>query len=226
MKTIRFIGDCHARFAQYKKIIADAPASIQVGDMGCGFYKWDHHEGRKVMTTNPPYDHMVKHNARFIRGNHDNPEVCKNHTQWIPDGTIEIVNGVKIMYIGGALSVDRIWRTEGYDYWIDEELSQSKLQEFIDLYSVEKPDIMVSHDIPESSAIEMERISGRRKLDINSITRVAFQEMLNRFSPKVWIVGHWHQSNDFIINGTNFICLNELEYLDIELKNGRINKLK
>ena len=34
---MRFIGDVHGKFTQYKRLIADVPASIQVGDMGVGF---------------------------------------------------------------------------------------------------------------------------------------------------------------------------------------------
>jgi len=64
-----FIGDVHGKYQQYKKLIRSSPSTIQVGDMGIGFRRWPHGE----FQTNPPYDLMVETNARFIRGNHDNP---------------------------------------------------------------------------------------------------------------------------------------------------------
>ena len=34
---MRFIGDVHGKYGQYKKLIAEVDSSIQVGDMGVGF---------------------------------------------------------------------------------------------------------------------------------------------------------------------------------------------
>jgi len=218
MTGYRIIGDTHGKWDRYKKIISGATKSIQIGDCGVGFARWDWHEGVRVPLANPPYDLMVKHNARFIRGNHDNPEVCKRHTQWIPDGTIELADNHKIMFVGGALSVDKEWRTEGLDWWADEELSYTELQDMIDIYEREKPDVLISHDCPESIAIGMEQHTGRRKLDINSRTRNALQTMIQIHPPKWSIFGHWHSSFDYIDgNGTHFKCLNELEAYDIDL---------
>lgn len=213
---IRFIGDVHGKFDRYKKLIAEVDHSRQVGDFGVGFFRYDKYEGGKIPLSNPPYDQIMRGDHKFIRGNHDNPAVCAQQKYWIPDGTIEIINGTKILYIGGALSVDREWRTEGLDWWADEELSHFKLQCFADLYQVEKPDVVVTHDCPEFVALEMERASGRRKLDINSITRQAFQIMHEIHQPKLWIFGHWHYDFNQVLKGTRFICLNELSFIDIE----------
>lgn len=217
MTVYRFIGDVHGKFKQYKNIIKDVEVSRQVGDFGVGFMKWDYHENEKVFTTNPPYDHIMKGDHKFIRGNHDNPIVCQQQSYWIPDGTIEVVNGVKLMYVGGGISIDKDWRTEGFDYWADEELSYHKLQGIIDLYDVEKPDIMVSHEIPEEITKVIEIVSGRQKLNIDSRTRDAFQTMFENHQPKLWIHGHWHCTYRKEVNGTLFIGLNELEYLDINI---------
>jgi len=104
---MRYIGDVHGKYSPYHRAVVQAPkGSIQVGDLGLGFVKTD-----GEYWPNPSYDKMVANNARFIRGNHDNPAVCARHKQWIADGTIE--DGV--MFIGGANSIDRHMRTEGYD---------------------------------------------------------------------------------------------------------------
>ena len=64
-----------------------------------------------------PHDEVMNH--KFIRGNHDDPQACREHPYWIKDGLIEN----DIMYIGGAWSIDREYRTEGVSWWRDEELS-------------------------------------------------------------------------------------------------------
>lgn len=207
----RFVGDVHGHFDPYRKIIEIGPPSIQVGDMGVGFRSWPHGEPQG----NPPHERMVKGGHRFIRGNHDNPHVCKRHSQYISDGTIE--NGV--MFVGGALSIDKAYRVEGYSWWPTEELSTSDLYDIVDRYIAARPRIMVTHDCPENVAIEVARTAGLMKLDprFASRTRQAFQSMWSAHSPDLWIFGHWHKSFDHILDGTRFICLAELEYRDIEV---------
>jgi hypothetical protein len=110
------IGDVHGGFRQYKRLIKGVPASIQVGDMGVGFMRIragierSDGAGDVQYLANPPHYAMLP-GHRFIRGNHDNPGVCRRHSQWIPDGHVE----GHTMFIGGALSIDRQWRVEGYD---------------------------------------------------------------------------------------------------------------
>lgn len=214
MKLRRFIGDVHGKFDRYREIIRDSPPSIQVGDMGVGFRNWPHGEPR----ANPPHGAMVDSDARFIRGNHDNPHACKNQSQFIPDGHYED----EIMFIGGAVSIDKANRVEDFSWWPEEELSWPELYRMVDLYIERKPRIMVTHECPESVA---EAIVGQRsgvwrvKLDpeFSSRTRQAFQSMFSCHSPNLWIFGHWHVPFDHVINGTRFICLPELAYLDIDI---------
>ena len=103
----KLVGDVHGKFHRYEKLIKDCDASIQVGDFGVGFFYifGDH----RVPMANPPYDSIKKGNHRFIRGNHDNPDVCRRQSYWIPDGTIED----HVLFVGGAHSIDRHIRTEG-----------------------------------------------------------------------------------------------------------------
>jgi hypothetical protein len=135
---IRFIGDTHANFRLYRAI-ATAPVetddwtnkifipSIQVGDFGMGF--------------NPAPPTLAPEH-RFIRGNHDNPQLCAEHPNWIADGSIEdLPSGAKMMLIGGALSVDREMRVEGITWWRDEELSQAALNRFCEVYGDVKPTV-------------------------------------------------------------------------------------
>lgn len=207
----RFIGDVHGKYGPYKKIIKDCPWSIQVGDMGVGFLKEDRVDERKYFA-NPPFDKM-KGKHFFIRGNHDNPDVCKKHQMCIPDGLVF----QNMMFIGGAISIDRASRTIGYDWWPDEELLYTELQELVDKFIKTKPEIMITHTCPHDLGIELIRrlgFSGKEK----DRTSLAFQEMWSAHSPKLWVFGHYHLSFDQTINNTRFICLNELEYKDIDVR--------
>lgn len=201
----RFIGDVHGKYRRYRELLHDSPPSIQIGDMGVGFF---HNNGRPQ--PNPPFDVMIEGNHRFIRGNHDNPKVCQRHTQWIADGIIEN----DVMFIGGALSIDKEWRVEGDSWWADEELSSSMLTTLVDLYTTARPRVMVTHDCPASMAVHM---CDPHKLGFPSRTQQAFQSMFEIYQPELWIFGHWHKHADEIHNGTRFICLAELQHMDIDL---------
>ncbi len=205
-----FIGDVHGKYTQYKRILDHCEKSIQVGDMGVGFFNY--RTGGPV--ANPPHSVMKEGGHRFIRGNHDNPTVCRQHSQCIPDGTVE--GGT--MYIGGAVSIDKPFRVEGFSWWKDEELSQEELGALIEKYMDVKPEIMVTHDCPEEVANAMCVHVGFQKIEIPSRTRIALQQMWNAHSPKLWVYGHWHFSFDHMLRGTRFVCLAELEAKEINLE--------
>lgn len=203
MKT-RLIGDIHGMFVNYKEIAEGAEKSIQIGDFGIGFNNSLWHEN--VNEFHATGDH------RFIRGNHDHPTMCRTEMAgYISDGTIEN----DIMFIGGAWSIDQMYRREGSDWWADEELSIEELNMMIDVYTTTRPRIMITHDFPTSIASTL--FLSKYDKQYKTRTAEAFEQMLQIHQPELWVAGHWHMSVDKKINNTRFICLNELEYLDIDL---------
>lgn len=201
MRKIRIIGDIHGDFNAYKSMINGCDESIQVGDYGIGFV--------------PNQVTDLKH--RFIRGNHDDPKRCQGEVNHILDGTIEVIDGAKIMYIGGASSIDKAYRTEGVSWWRDEECSYSQFLHFFDIYCREKPDIMITHECPEEVSNVLCNTTGISKFSEKSVTRLALQNMFEHHKPELWCFSHWHVSFAKNILGTKFICLNINEYMDIEV---------
>ena len=80
------------------------------------------------------------------------------------------------------------------------------------------PRIMITHDCPETVAREM-FIKPRGWTQYKTRTGAAFEEMFQRWKPECWVFGHWHHNMDVILDGTRFVCLNELAYMDIDLDN-------
>ena len=208
----RIIGDVHGLKNDLTALLHNLPeditSAIQVGDMGVGFGQSDY--------WNESLDSMLlAANARFIRGNHDNPAMCKTLSSFIPDGLVEN----DVMFIGGAWSIDCAWRTEGINWWADEELSYAEFEQVISTYSVAKPKVMVTHDCPYEISKELFIDTGRAFSTKHYATRtsMAFSAMLTLHKPELWVFGHWHTDVDKSINGTRYICLNELSYADINL---------
>jgi predicted phosphodiesterase len=197
---MRFIGDVHGKHKKYLQLIEEVDCSIQVGDMGVGFIK--------IPVIDP------KH--RFIRGNHDNPNTCKRHPNWIKDGSFE--DEMNIFCLGGAWSIDWEYR-QNYEkatgkkiWWPNEECSVPQLQKIIDYYEECKPEIMVSHDCPLIMAKELNSSHSWDK----SKTRQALNVMFEIHKPDVWIFGHHHINMTRDIKGTRFIALDELSCVDME----------
>lgn len=197
---MRYIGDIHGRLESHRRIIKEVSESIQVGDFGLGFKP-------NTAIYVDKYLESFKGNHRYIRGNHDNLSVCKESKYWIPDGYIEN----DTMFIGGANSIDKQYRVEHIDWWRDEELSSKELYKLLDLYILNKPKMMVTHDCPNQIASLLKENIYREE----TITRQAFDIFFENHKPEIWIFGHWHLSFDKVVDGTRFICLDVLEYIDL-----------
>lgn len=154
---------------------------------------------------------MAKGEHFFIRGNHDNPSQCKRHPFWVKDGGSAFGNP-EIFCIGGALSIDKHLRTDGYDWWHDEELTYRELCSIMDAYELVKPKVVVTHDCPRAVIARVMNI-----YEDGSVTRRALDNILELHRPELWIHGHFHHDYHMMYKGTEFIGLGELSFVDIEI---------
>jgi len=190
MNTITIIGDVHGKIYEYKKIINNSKFTIQVGDFG---FKEEHQWHLMNVDSS-------KHKINF--GNHDDYSFLhEKHS--LSNYSIDKNNN--LMTIRGAFSIDRRYRIEGRDWWANEELNYNEMLEVVDIYAKEKPKIVVSHDCPQ---IIRQHLFGVTE---KSITSNGLQTMFETHQPDIWLFGHHHRSKNVNINGTQFICLNELE---------------
>lgn len=190
MKQV-FLGDVHAKIDEIPCI----SNLIQVGDMGVGF-----REINKEML--PP-------NFRFIRGNHDSPDLCKLHPCYLGDYGY-LPEG--IFFFSGALSIDKHLRKENVDWWRDEELGYREQQEAAEIYEKEKPMVVVTHTAP----YEISRfILGGEKVQGN--TEKYLQFLFDLHKPRFWIFGHFHESRVIQVKDTTFVCLEELGLFTVEV---------
>lgn len=215
MTKTRIVGDIHGLFNDYKTFsLAGCDTSIQVGDFGIGFSgrsKW-YETVENFFQQNPGH--------HFIRGNHDDPQLCKQTTGFLDSGFHKDLN---VFIVNGAWSIDYSWRTEGKDWWPDEEHSIAELNLLIDSYEKIKPDVMITHDCPTSVALEMFikpglAMGGPNSPIYKTRTGEALQTMFDLHSPKFHFCGHWHVSKQQDIFGTHFHCLGELDYVDFDLE--------
>lgn len=166
---ILYLGDIHGNFgliSQYIDLYSIKDAHIiQVGDFGVGFATLQKEKRMLEMI----HTKLVKNNVIVwaIRGNHDfkpyfdNDPFQLTNIRLVKDYTVLNLEGKNILCIGGAVSVDRMWRrtnkqlqgiheeyteANGIDSWWPNELfvlDEQKLGEMRDI------NIVVTHTCPD-----------------------------------------------------------------------------
>ncbi len=208
--TIKIVGDVHGKTGDYKRIVRDMPArqrSIQIGDMGVGF------SGVVV--------HDMSQDHKWFRGNHDNPEKCRKHPNYL--GDYGYFPEDSLFWMAGAYSIDKMYRQIGVSWWPDEELIYSDMDKAIKLYKEVKPDYVLSHDAPASiGRMLLADLIGPSALSVDndgtrSKTSEALQEMFDSHQPKEWVFGHWHVNKTINFKATKFTCVPELGVYDLDI---------
>lgn len=201
------MGDIHGDFNTYEYIIQKMllkgnkkgmDCSLQLGDVGLGFFN---------INDNSELSNIGSQH-KWIRGNHDNPSVCKKYkNNYLGDFGYHEKSG--IFYISGGYSIDKKYRIPDYDWWEDEELNFHQLYEIIELYSRVKPRIVATHECP---TIVKERVNTNPgKLEVTSVTEIILQNMFDVHKPEFWVFGHHHIRKDIKEHGTLFVALDTVQ---------------
>jgi hypothetical protein len=213
MVKLRIVGDIHGKFDAFCHLTLKDVRVFQLGDFGLGF---------------GPAPKDFGDNVKFIRGNHDSPQECQAHKNYA--GEFGYWPEFKLFFMGGAFSIDHAWRRSAMKqlhypliWWPDEELSVEQLEEAKKLYLEYKPEVVVTHDCPSlvSRILLGELLIGFRpeKL-VRTRTGDVLQSMFALHQPKQWFFGHYHVDKTFTVEGTEFVCLNELSTYDLVVTHG------
>lgn len=197
---IRLIGDVHGLIPLYARLIEDVACSIQLGDMGFS------HSYQQLA------DHAIDPtHHRFVPGNHDEYPHLPSHA--LGDYGSATLAGFGFFYVRGALSVDRMWRTEGSTWWPEEELTAEQGSAALEAYRESLPNIVLSHDCPTSVLPLF--LTNPAKMD-PSRTGDMLQRLLDEHRPRLWVFGHHHRTRQREVAGTQFACLGELDCMDYD----------
>ena len=207
------IGDVHGKINQFLDLVSEyrersSELIIQLGDLGFS-KQWD--EVIEWCAVNN------ETNLRIIPGNHDDysrytDKYSKNCFDWYGAEYLlveDIWTDGDYFGVQGANSIDKHLRTEGRDWFRNEEMSYTQLGLAVDMYIEQKPKYMFSHTCPSSVK---KQLFG---YDESSRTEQALQVMFENHQPEIHFFGHFHVSKDEVINGTRFICLAELQTYEL-----------
>jgi predicted phosphodiesterase len=219
---LRIIGDVHGKFQEYIKLTKDCDYSIQVGDVG-----FDYNELKRVDSN--------KH--KVIGGNHCNydqyyssPHVVESTatTGKSKDFGSAFHGGLNFFFVRGGFSIDWKQRQRSFlmggakTYWDNEELSMEEMEMALWLYQKMKPDVVITHECPRSIS---KHVGDNKILEMfgynpdrfTTKTSELLEMMFQSHQPKQWYFGHYHNNWYAEINGTQFRCVDELSYVELEV---------
>lgn len=159
MKNIIILGDIHGNFHILKKEIERLQLNntylIQVGDFGIGFNKLEH----DIKALNELNVFLKEKDIEMlaIRGNHDDPKFFNgdyllSNLKLLEDYTVLDLNGENFLFVGGAISIDRVPRLAEMkkkyskpSWWFDEifKLDITKIENLRNISNI------VTHTSPD-----------------------------------------------------------------------------
>jgi hypothetical protein len=195
-----FVGDVHSNFDDFAHIVQSHPDEviIQVGDLGLA-RPW---VGKNLVYNTVDFNLTGK--WMFIRGNHDDPELCRAHPNYLGDYGYFGLPAGRIFFVSGARSIDYHLRIPTVDWWIEEELTREHAERAVEQYANNPPSIVVSHDCPDFL---------KDKFDASTFpsrTGWMLDRMFEIHQPRIWIFGHWHKNLEIQVKDTKFVCVAEL----------------
>lgn len=249
--NIVFVGDIHGAYEDFYDIVKHTvppnSAIIQVGDFGLGF-------GHTAVSTidirffNSINTLLHTRNSELfiVRGNHDNPKVWmggmamygEHYDHWQENIHLVLeyerlnVNDTRIVFFGGAISIDRMYRKDKFSYWKDEHVP---IVHETDIQCEDAVDIVVAHDVPHEpystwnkNAEIVRRFAANDPQLMGDIA--IHQDILTKFNDDIakrngnlkysWVHGHYHEHRNSQSPNGNIVGLgiNEVYAIPSERK--------
>lgn len=248
VKHIVVSGDIHGDFTEFvfrccKKYGMTDTLIIVAGDCGFGFERPEYYKDVYIKCSKQ----LSKSNnwIAFVRGNHDNPAYFNQqpikHRRWmtLPDYSVVKACGHTILCVGGATSIDRMWRMTLRQfhlqqpdeplipnvYWIDEGPTYDglKLETINELYTIDavithtSPSLceLVSHQGIQNWTIHDEDLMDDVKAERNVMDQLHSYLKTKKHPLRYWYYGHFHQSWHAEIDGVTFRMLDIMELCEL-----------
>ncbi|WP_190273555.1 metallophosphoesterase family protein [Crystallibacter crystallopoietes] len=204
MEKFAVVGDLHGNLGWCRHVIKAAAREgistiFQVGDAG---FCWP---GRDKFRFDAKLSRLlIDRDIRliFIAGNHDNHdelealEVGSEGLAKLREGIFLLPRGGRINHagltiggLGGAYSIDRKWRTEGADWWAQEEVQPDDVAK---LAAGGPVDVLFTHDVPDFVTMKSELDLPVEESARADVSRVLLTGAILATRPRHVFCGHWH----------------------------------
>jgi predicted phosphodiesterase len=195
INTVVQVGDCGVRFAAAASVRyfekrerqeRPGPTWYTCGGNHDNYDRWE-----KLREAQGAFDLTGKHKLTELA-----PRVY-----WVARGGLLTLHNKVHLFLGGAESTDKMWRTEGKSWWRQETPTGAEFQLFADRLRENKPDVVVTHDVP--LCVFYDR-NGREDAPTPRNLTSALQA--SEYKPPLWVYGHHHELCINEIEGTKYVC--------------------
>lgn len=222
------IGDLHGGYPgilyKVKKYGLENTSLIQVGDWGLGFQHRD--DDIKALSQIDKFLREKENYLYILRGNHDNrwfwdyrDTFDLQNVKLVQDYEVLEIENRKVFFIGGGISIDRLSRTTGKDFWPNEEILFDEA--LLKSACTQRVDIAISHIAPKEAwpytfdpivlnFIVKEMAAGRDLAgDLENERQVMSRiySFVRAAGCREWYYGHYHESHVEEKDGIIFRCV-------------------
>lgn len=203
--AIAIAGDWHGNLGWARDAVHSAARHgvrtvLQVGDFGA---RWPGKLKGRFESRLNFYLQQLDMKLIFIGGNHDNWAELEtlpagenglaallSNISYLSRPGRTTVNGLTIGGLSGAFSVDYQFRTEGKDWWANEDVTELHVDKLVQGCPV---DVLLTHDVPAGIPVQAglslpPEISARANR-----TRDLLRNAVDAIGPSQVFCGHWHQ---------------------------------
>ena len=196
-------GDCHGEFARLWRFIKKFNLGvgdniIVCGDMGLYWNK----DKRDAEFWAKQYEENCNGvHLWWIDGNHENFDIiktfgnksyeCSPHITYLPRGTVLKTPIGNMLFVGGADSVDKIFRTEHLSWWKEERITEEDIEGITGHYKY-----VFSHccpyDVFVNNKAHLCTLSNiNEKVAIHDSEKM-LEKLRNNITYGYWFFGHYH----------------------------------
>ena len=204
---IYITGDTHRDFSRLKTInYTKDDMIIVLGDAGINFYLEKRDKELKE------YLNSLGIKLFCIRGNHDaRPQNINTYKEvnmfggkvyvesdypnliFASDGEEYNINGNSVLVIGGAYSIDKVYRIiHNLGWFSDEQLSPSEMDRILEKVSGKHYDVILSHTCPYKYEPIEAFIGGINQFNVDKSMEHFLDIIEDRVDYDKWYCGHYH----------------------------------
>ena len=215
-----FLGDVHAESPLMRDFLnSEEKYCLQLGDFGFIFkyndWKWNkflnHFEKNypnkmifTVLGNHENYDSIEKMPVKDMFG--ARCRKIRSNVYAIERGEILSIEGLNILCIGGADSIDKAWRQDGISWWTQEKISDADIKKTVEKGLTCSFDMICSHAMPAFFMLQNFTPCFQTGSEF-SLEKIYCDIENNGGHIPLWIGGHVHNSIDMTYNDTLFRSL-------------------
>jgi len=140
------------------------------------------------------------HEDHWALRDRDSDEIAEN-VFYMPRGSIYVLeDGRRILFMGGADSIDKASRKLGVDWFPEETIKQSDMIGLTD----KKVDILITHTCPTELYSILTKFYYLKPMEPSNY---ALSELWKQYQPDLWFFGHWHHYKEGKLGKTKWYSL-------------------